>query len=32
VVQNELVQDDDAGPLSQRVDDPAVGVGVVADV
>ena len=26
------MQDDDAGPLAQRVDDPAVRVGVVADV
>ena len=26
------MQDDDAGPLAQRVDDPAVRVRVVADV
>ena len=32
VVQDELVQHDDPGPLAQRVDDPAVRVGVVADV
>ena len=32
VVQHVLVQHDDAGPLAQRVDDPAVRVGVVADV
>ena len=32
VVQHVLVQDDDAGPLAQRVDDPAVRVRVVADV
>ena len=32
VVQHVLVQHDDAGALVQRVDDPAVRVGVVADV
>ena len=32
VVEDELVQDDDARPLAQRVDDPAVRVRVVADV
>ena len=32
VVQHVLVQHDDAGPLAQRVDDPAVRVRVVADV
>ena len=32
MVQHELVQDDDAGSLPQRVDDPTVRVGVVADV
>ena len=32
MVQHELVHDDDAGALPERVDDPAVRVGVVADV
>ena len=32
VVENELVHDDDAGPRPQRLDDPAVRLGVVADV
>ena len=32
VVEDEVVQDDDAWPLAQRIDDPAVRVGVVADV
>ena len=32
VVEDEVVQDDDAGPLPQRLDDPAVRVRVVADV
>ena len=32
VVDDEVVQDDDAGPPPQRVDDPAVRVRVVADV
>src|SRR5439155_22952602 len=32
VVEDEVVEDDDAGTLPQRLDDPAVGVGVVADV
>ena len=32
VMEDEVVQDDDAGPLAQRVDDPAVRVRVVADV
>ncbi len=32
VVQDELVQHDDAGPLAESVDDPGVRVGVVADV
>ena len=32
VVEHEVVQDDDTGPAAQRVDDPAVRVGVVADV
>jgi hypothetical protein len=32
VVEDEVVQDDDAGPASERLDDPAVGLGVVADV
>ena len=32
VVQHEVVQHDDAGRPPQRVDDPAVHVGVVADV
>ena len=32
VVEHELVQDDDAGPGAEGVDDPAVGLGVVADV
>ena len=32
VVEDEVVQDDDAGPAAKRVDDPAVRIGVVADV
>ena len=32
VVQHEVVEDDDAGSAAQRVEDPAVRVGVVADV
>ena len=32
MVQHELVEDDDAGTLAERVDDPAVLVRVVADV
>ena len=32
VVDDEVVQDDDARPPAQRVDDPGVSVGVVADV
>ena len=32
VVKDEVVQDDDAGPLAERLDDPAVCVRVVADV
>ena len=32
VVEDEVVEDDDARPLAQRVDDPGVGAGVVADV
>ena len=32
MVEHELVQHDDARPPPQRVDDPAVGVRVVADV
>ena len=32
VVEDVLVQDDDAGPLPQRVCDPTVRVGIVADV
>ena len=32
MVQHELVQDDEAPPALERVDDPAVRVGVVPDV
>ena len=32
MVEDELVQDDDAGPLPERVDDPAVRFRVVADL
>ena len=32
VMQDEVVEDDDAWPPPQRVDDPAVRVGVVSDV
>ena len=32
VVQHEVVEDDDAGSAAQRVEDPAVRVGVVANV
>ena len=32
VVEDEVVEDDDAGSAAQRVDDPAVRVRVVADV
>ena len=32
VVQHVLVQDDEPGSLVQRIDDPAVRVGVVSDV
>ena len=32
VVEDEVVQHDDAGRAPQRLDDPAVGVRVVADV
>ena len=32
VVEDEVVQHDDAGPPAQRVDDPAVRVRIVADV
>ena len=32
VVQDEVVQDDDSGLPAQRLDDPAVRLGVVADV
>ena len=32
MVDDEVVQDDDAWPPTQRVDDPRVRVGVVADV
>ena len=32
VVEDELVQHDDAGPLPQRLDDPAVRIRRVADV
>jgi hypothetical protein len=32
VVEHEVVEDDDPGPLAQCVDDPAVRLGVVADV
>ena len=32
VVQDEVVEDDDAGAAAERVDDPRVRVGVVADV
>jgi hypothetical protein len=31
-MEHELVQHYDTGLLAQRVDDPAVGVGIVADV
>jgi hypothetical protein len=32
MVQDEVVQDDDAGPSSQRIDDPAVRLRIVADM
>ena len=32
MVQHEVVEDDDAGPRAQPLDDPAVNLGVVADV
>ena len=32
VVEHELVQDDDARTVAERIDDPAVRLGVVADV
>ena len=32
VVEDEVVEDDDTGPLAQAVDDPGVRVGVVPDV
>ena len=32
VVEHEVVQHHDSGPPAQRVDDPAVRVGIVADV
>ena len=32
MVDHEVVQHDDAGPATERVHDPSVGVGIVADV
>ena len=32
MVQDEVVQDDDTRPSSQRIDDPAVRLRIVADV
>jgi hypothetical protein len=32
MVQDEVVQDDDTRPPSQRIDDPAVRLRIVADV
>jgi hypothetical protein len=32
MVQDEVVQDDDTGPTSQRIDDPAVRLRIVADM